>query len=131
MLAGALLAGPSAANASPHGLMEGGGVKARREAVQALHRAKAALTGHGVKTGFEVTPLLKELVVRLESLHGRDHAEARRLLERPTDMANDPAGSGYSVDEHNPPYCTVHFCIHWVDSPPDAPPGASPGVVPA
>src|SRR5438270_11174643 len=115
MLAGALLAGPSAANASPHGLMEGGGVKARREAVQALHRAKAALTGHGLKTGFEVTPLLKELVVRLESLHGRDHAEARRLLERPTDMANDPAGSGYTVPEHMP-YCTAPFSIHWVDT---------------
>jgi len=130
LLAGALLAGPATAHATPPSLMEGGGVKARREAVQALQRAKAALTGHGVKTGFEVTPLLKELVVRLESLHGRDHAEARRLLERPTDGVDDPAGSGYSVPEHAP-YCTPHFCIHWVDTTADAPPGASPSVVPA
>lgn len=85
-----------------------------------LHKAEAAFAGRGRST--ELTPLLKELAVKLPALQGADRTRARRLLARPTQGEAAANESGYSVPEHNPPLCSAHFCIHWVDSTADAPP---------
>jgi hypothetical protein len=68
----------------------------------------------------EPTPLLRELAVRLPSLHGSERRQAEALLARPTDGDNDPQIDGYTVPEATP-YCTEHFCFHWVTSTADAP----------
>src|SRR3954452_2099687 len=86
-----------------------------------LHRAIAVSHGRGVKTGFELTPLLKELDVRMKYLTGTQRREATRLLARPTLGQANTGENGYTVPEHDPPYCTLHFCIHWVDTTDDAP----------
>ena len=95
----------------------------RHEAVRVLHKAEAVRAGHGVKTGFELTPLLKELAMRLPDLSAGDRARGRRLMTRPTVGDAQPGEDEYSVPE-NPPFCTVHFCIHWVSATADAPPSA-------
>ena len=88
-----------------------------------LHKAEAVRNGHAGKSGRELTPLLKILAERLPRLHGRDLARATRLLSRPTIGDNAPGeGNAYTVPEHNPPLCSAHFCIHWVDTTVDAPP---------
>lgn len=86
------------------------------EAVRTLHRAETVRAGHHVKTGRELTPLLKELAVSLRKLHGSQHARATRLLARPTIGQAQPGEDQYSVPEHDPPLCSAHFCIHWVDT---------------
>jgi Big-like domain-containing protein len=90
----------------------------------ALRKAEAVMQGDGVKTGLEVTPALKELAAHLSGLHGSDHARARRLLERPVPGQAQQGESSYTVPEH-PPFCSAHFCIHWVPIGPDAPPLAT------
>ena len=84
-----------------------------------LQRSEAALRGAG--DGREVTPLLKELAVALPELDGSDRKLAQRLLARPTRGEAGPNEEQYSVAEHDPPYCSAHFCIHWVDTTADAP----------
>src|SRR5207244_9813345 len=86
-----------------------------------LHSALAVTHGRGVKTGRELTPLLKDLAMRMKYLTGTRRREAVGLLERPTLGQTSPGENGYAVAEHNPPYCTIHFCIHWVDTTDDAP----------
>jgi Bacterial Ig-like domain/Family of unknown function (DUF6055) len=86
-----------------------------------LKRTKQALAPGGRPV--EPTPLLRELAIRLPSLHGSERRQAHALLLRPTEGDSDPQGDGYTVSEGTP-YCTDHFCIHWVPSTPDAPPGA-------
>jgi hypothetical protein len=76
-----------------------------------LKRTKQALAPGGRPA--EPTALLRELAVRLPSLHGSERRQAHALLLRPTEGAGDPQGDGYSVPEGTP-YCTDHFCIHWV-----------------
>jgi hypothetical protein len=83
-----------------------------------LKRTKQALTPGGRPA--EPTPLLRELAVRLPSLHGSERRQAHALLLRPTEGAGDPQGDGYSVPEATP-YCTAHFCFHYVTSTDDAP----------
>jgi hypothetical protein len=83
-----------------------------------LKRTKQALTPGG--RPIEPTPLLRELAVRLPALHGSERRQAHALLLRPTDGDNDPSGDGYTVPEA-PPYCTAHYCIHWVATTGDAP----------
>jgi Bacterial Ig-like domain len=83
-----------------------------------LKRTKQALTPGG--RPIEPTPLLRELAVRLPSLHGSERRQARAFLLRPTDGSGDPQGDGYTVAEATP-YCTVHFCFHYVTSTVDAP----------
>ena len=68
----------------------------------------------------EPTPLLRELAVRLPSLHGSERRQAEALLARPTDGDADAQGDGYTVPEATP-HCTAHFCFHWVTSTADAP----------
>jgi hypothetical protein len=86
-----------------------------------LKRTKQAFAPGGPPV--EPTPLLRDLAVRLHSLHGSERRQAQALLERPTDGGSDPQGDGYTVTEGTP-YCTEHFCVHWVPSTQDAPPGA-------
>jgi hypothetical protein len=95
----------------------------RQEAKRVLERAQAVRAGHGVKTGFELTPLLKELATRLGDLPARDRARGRRLMERPTSGAAQPGEDEYLVPEHTP-LCSLHFCVHWVSTTADAPPPA-------
>ncbi len=84
-----------------------------------LHKAEAAFAGRG--RSVELTPLLKELAVKLPALQGSDRTRARRLLARPTQGETAANESGYSVPEQ-PPVCSPHFCIHYVATTADAPP---------
>jgi hypothetical protein len=89
---------------------------------QLLRQAKRALRNSpGAPT--DLTPILKQLSVRLPGLRGSERREAHSLLARPTDGSADPQGNGYSVPEApDSPYCSAHFCVHWVASGDDAPP---------
>lgn len=91
---------------------------------QALRKAEAAASGRAGR-GRDLTPLLKDLAVKLPALTGADRVRARRLLARPTLGETASNEDGYSVAEHNPPMCSAHFCIHWVDTTADAPPSPS------
>src|SRR3954462_3880691 len=102
-LCGAALIAPSTASA------QGGTLHAARaRAAHTLHKALAVTHGRGVKTGRELTPLLKDLAVRMKNLRGAQRREPADLLERPPLGQTSPTESGYTVPEHNPPYCTAH-----------------------
>src|SRR3954447_20728678 len=88
----------------------------------ALRKATAVSHGRGVERGFELTPLLKQVALKLPQLSGRDRWRATKLLARPTASGGSPGEPPYSVPEHSPPYCTAHFCVHWVTATQDAPP---------
>jgi hypothetical protein len=88
-----------------------------------LHKAEAALDGDGAK-GREVTLLLKQLAVKAPALAPGEQRRAARLLARPVPGEQAENEDPYNVPEHNPPLCSAHFCIHWVDSTADAPPAA-------
>jgi len=92
----------------------------RAEAQETLLEAERALDGRGLETGRELTPLLLELSRELPALGLEDRKEARSLLARPTDGTSDPQKSGYTTAEA-PPFCTTHFCVHYVTVEPDAP----------
>jgi Bacterial Ig-like domain len=92
---------------------------------RALRRAESVLRGHAVKTGFEATPALKELAAGMPSLEGRDRRRARRLLARPLAAGTRSGDVDFTEASHDPPLCSAHFCIHWVDTGADAPPPAS------
>jgi hypothetical protein len=88
---------------------------------QLLRQAKRALTG-GPGAPSDLSPILKQLSVRLPGLRGSERREAQSLLARPTDGSADPQGNGYDVPEApGSPYCTAHYCVHWVASGDDAP----------
>ena len=89
---------------------------------QTLRKAESIALGPGARGGYELTPLLKELTEQLPRLSEGERARARRLLVRPTPSEAAPNESSYTVPEHGPPWCTAHFCIHWVDTTADAPP---------
>ena len=120
----AALAFPAGASASVQhfGTVASGGGSLTPK--QTLRKAAAVASGRAGK-GRELTPLLKELAVALPALSGADLTRARRLLARPTIGDTSANESGYSVPEHDPPLCSAHFCIHWVDSTADAPPSLS------
>jgi Big-like domain-containing protein len=95
----------------------------RQEARAALEEAKALFDGRGVDTGKELTPVLKDLAIRLRSLPEKQQSEARALLSRPTQGQAQGGEEEYSVKEAaESPYCTAHFCVHWVETTEDAPP---------
>src|SRR3954454_11037194 len=86
---------------------------------QLLKQTRKAFQG---RSGTDLTPLLRELAVRLPSLEGSERRAARSLLARPTDGSADPQDNGYSVPEApDSPRCSAHFCVHWVASSDDAP----------
>jgi hypothetical protein len=86
-----------------------------------LRKASAALdSGSGVRSGKEVTPLLKQLAVTLPKLHGADRTRAARLLARPTIGQGASGELEYEVAEATP-LCSAHFCIHYVKTTADRP----------
>jgi hypothetical protein len=86
-----------------------------------LGKAMSALIdGRGVREGTEVTPLLKELALRLPSLEGAERRRALRLLARPSPGEGASNELEYEVDEGQP-LCSEHYCIHYVTSTEDAP----------
>src|SRR3954452_5595243 len=87
-----------------------------------LHKARTALLdGQGVRKGADITPLLKELAVKLPSLTGAERKRAVDLLQRPSQGQGGFNELEYEVAEQ-PPLCSAHFCVHWVKSTEDAPP---------
>src|SRR3954468_8995709 len=92
---------------------------------QALRKAEAVASGRA-GNGRELTPLLKVVATRLPAMSAGDRARARRLLPRPTLGETASNEDGYTTAEHNPPLCSAHFCIHWVDTTTDV---ASPAYV--
>jgi hypothetical protein len=100
-------------------------------AKQALSRALAVSQGKGVRRGFELTPALRLLSERLPELRGADRRRAQRLFARPTQGEGNAGESEYRTREETP-FCSAHFCIHWVAKTADAPPltdtGGTPGV---
>jgi len=94
------------------------------EASQALHRATRLLNSPKHRqvrhtSPKELTTTLLALSRSLPSLGPSERRRAKALLARPTD-APDPDGSAYTVGEQ-PPFCTTHFCVHYVGSTIDAP----------
>ena len=87
---------------------------------QLLRQAKQAFAPGGPPA--DLTPVLKELAARLPHLSGSQRRDAHALLARPTDGDADPQGAGYTVPEANAsPFCSAHFCVHWVETTEDAP----------
>ena len=86
-----------------------------------LHKASAALTTRApAHESRNVTPLLKQLAVKLPSLHGAERTKAARLLARPTIGQGAPGELEYEVSEATP-LCSEHYCIHYVRSTDDRP----------
>lgn len=87
-----------------------------------LHKAQSALVaGRGVDAGTEVTPLLKQLALKLPHLHGAERKRALGLLARPTQGQGSSNELEYETAEQKPT-CSDHYCIHWVKTTDDAPP---------
>jgi hypothetical protein len=88
---------------------------------QLLAQAKLAFHG-GPGAPNDLTPILKQLSIRQSGLHGAEKREAASLLARPSDENADPQGNGWTVSEASgSPYCTAHYCVHWVATGNDAP----------
>jgi hypothetical protein len=102
-----------------------------REASRALERATrlfaplrdASASSEGGERDSQrpahLTPVLLQLSRALPSLGPAQRRRARALLARPTEP-QDPQGNSYLVAEQ-PPFCTAHFCVHFVASSVDAP----------
>src|SRR4051812_3436810 len=87
-----------------------------------LHKAGAALEkGRGVGDGSEVTPLLKQLALKLPGLSGSERKRALGLLARPTQGQGSSNELEYETAEQKP-VCSDHYCIHYVKTTDDAPP---------
>jgi hypothetical protein len=109
-LACAALVAPSAASAD------------KTTAKDALRLARQIQNGHGVKTGQELTPVLRTLAIKLPELKGAERRRAEAMLARPTQgEATDNDTRAYSVPEA-PVLCGTHFCVHYVAATQDAPP---------
>jgi hypothetical protein len=95
-----------------------------KQASRALREASRLLDRHGASASTDTQPrelstTLLELSRSLQALPPAKRALASALLARPTD-APDPGGDPYSVPEQ-PPFCTEHFCVHYVAVTADAP----------
>jgi hypothetical protein len=93
------------------------GWKSPRAALHAAHRALDPAGHRGTQE--DATLALRDLHMALPRLHGDRLQRARQLLARPTD-ARDPYKNSYRAPEAAP-FCTAHFCVHYVTSTPDAP----------
>ena len=119
----AALAAPAAAGAD---VLHAGDDDAAepRTGKQALRLAKQLREGDGVRTGRELSPVLRSLAEKLPELDGADRRRANRLLARPTNAQEaNPSEATYDVPEATP-VCGQHFCIHYVDTTKAGPPGA-------
>ena len=71
----------------------------------------------------ELTLAFAGLAQALPALDGDDRREAKRILARPDDGANDPQDDGYTAPEAaQSPFCDANFCVHWVATGRDKPP---------
>jgi hypothetical protein len=113
------LAAPAAAHAAS---FRAAGAPAGSESPRAtLHKASVALD-RGVRNRRDVTPILKELALKLPSLtSASDRKRAAALLARPTQGEGGASELEYTVPEERP-LCSDHFCMHWVKTTADAPP---------
>ncbi|HEX8053249.1 MAG TPA: Ig-like domain-containing protein [Thermoleophilaceae bacterium] len=122
LIACLVCAAPAAADAPVRASSAG----AQSEARATLDRAQALLDGRGVESGKELTPVLKDLSLRLKALPEGDRREARAILARPTVGQAQAGEEAYRPGSTEHRICTAHFCIHWVTSPdpedPDPPP---------
>ena len=123
LLAGLLLVGVCA---TPASAASRSARLSHAQAARALHRVAGALDAPrrqharaSASRPVELTTKLLALSRSLPSLTPDQRREAKRLLARPTDLP-DPDGSSYTVPEQ-PPFCTTHFCVHWVATTDDAP----------
>ena len=96
----------------------------REAAVETLAQAEALAEGTGVRAGRELSPALAALASSRSDLSRSQRDEADRLLARPTDPNDDGPGALGSYTVAATRSCTLHFCVHWVESSNDAPPGA-------
>ena len=120
----------SAAPAAADEAVRASSAGARTEARETLSEARALFDGRGVETGKELSPVLKDLAVRLKALPDGERREARSILARPTNGQEQPSEQPYSSKAEEHTLCSAHFCIHWVTRPdgvadPDVPPLAS------
>lgn len=102
-LAAAALANPAAAAPTP------------RQAQRALAHVRQLQQGHGVRTGYDLSPALARLYASLPSLSGSDRLQAESILARPDDNGPDPAGTHKwsGPEAGGSPVCGAHFCVHW------------------
>ena len=110
LIASLALAAPAAADQRVRASSAG----ARGEARETLREARALLDGRGVRTGKELTPVLKELSAGLKALPGAEQREARRILLRPTRGQAQAGEEAYDAGTTEHSLCTEHFCVHWV-----------------
>lgn len=128
LIAAALLV--TAAPAAAEEPVRASSAGARAEARETLSEARALLDGRGVETGKELSPVLKDLAVRLKALPDAEQHEARAMLTRPTNGQTQPGEAPYSSKAEEHTLCSAHFCVHWITRPdgvadPDVPPLAS------
>jgi hypothetical protein len=71
---------------------------------------------------------LRDLALAMPRLEGPDRRRAKALLARPTD-ARDRLGDSYGAPEAEP-FCSAHFCVHYVTTTKDAPSLTDVGGVP-
>src|SRR4051812_13838927 len=103
ILACAVLALPSTAGAATElGRSYSGSEPATGK--QALQLATKLRSGEGVRTGRELSPVLKVLAEKLPELKGAERRSAERLLARPTQGDGNRGESTYPVPEA-PPVC--------------------------
>jgi len=86
-------------------------------ATAVLRRAERVMEN---PAGRDVTIALSELVAAIPRLSQPEVNRANALLARPTDGGNDPQKGGYTVKEAAP-FCSSHFCVHYVRTTNDAP----------
>ena len=93
----------------------------RAEALRALDRAEAALSGSGSVPGpqalsaeavgsREATIALRDLAIALPALTGAERRRAAELLARPTDPDR---GDYFGPEADASPICDARFCVHW------------------
>lgn len=96
----------------------GAAASSRADAQQALAQAQALFGGAmpwaagsaaGV-SGHEATPILLTLARNLDSLPPAQQAEARQLLERPSQSSDK---DNFGPEAAASPVCDAHFCVHW------------------
>ncbi|HEX8741718.1 MAG TPA: Ig-like domain-containing protein [Thermoleophilaceae bacterium] len=122
----------TAAPAAADEPVRAGSAGARAEARDTLAEARALFDGRGVDTGKELSPVLKDLAVRLKALPSSEQREARSILARPTSGQEQAGEQPYSSKAEEHRLCSAHFCIHWITRPdggedPDVPPLADGG----
>ncbi len=95
--------------------------KSPRAALHAANRALDPAGGSWAHRGADADPTLalRDLHMALPRLHGDRRQHALDLLARPTD-SRDPYKNAYRAPEAAP-YCTAHFCVHYVTTTGDAP----------